>query len=112
MYDEWIDIVKYMYNKEDSLSLTIKIKNAIQKRPNEKRKSIRGKRRNLSSDIQKENCLPFIQFLKILLDFQLDVRFHFFFFKKFDFFFFFFFFFGKKFFKKTKKKKKKKKNFK
>jgi Ca2+-binding EF-hand superfamily protein len=74
--DEWVDIIKYMYNKEDSVNVIIKVNEAIRQI-----KAKKGRRTNSSGGRQQEdeeeeddkgtNRIPYNEFLRVLLTFQL-----------------------------------------
>eukprot|EP01029_Cantina_marsupialis_P007920 TRINITY_DN1903_c0_g1_i1.p1 TRINITY_DN1903_c0_g1~~TRINITY_DN1903_c0_g1_i1.p1 ORF type:complete len:660 (+),score=241.96 TRINITY_DN1903_c0_g1_i1:96-2075(+) len=65
--EEWVDIVKYMYNREDSLSLIVLIKDLAkeqtQMRTSPSRRAIR--------EPEVKESVKYGDFVKILLDFQL-----------------------------------------
>jgi Ca2+-binding EF-hand superfamily protein len=71
--EEWTDIIKYMYNHEDSVVLIMKCKDYIEacqasRAPKETRRNRREARQDESRDAGK---IMYEDFLKILLDFQL-----------------------------------------
>lgn len=72
--EEWVDIVKYMYNKEDSVNVIMKVTEAIQAIQN---KLNRGNSRQIGSTSptksipNNQNKVPFKIFLKVLLTYQL-----------------------------------------
>ena len=61
--EEWVDIIKYMYNKEDSVNVIVKVQDAINK--------LNFRRQKNKRDALKDNKIPYNEFLKVLLDFQL-----------------------------------------
>jgi hypothetical protein len=61
--EEWVEIVKYMYNKEDSVNVIVKVQEAINK--------INKRRQKAKKELLKDNRIPYKDFLKVLLDFQL-----------------------------------------
>ena len=71
--EEWVDIIKYMYNHEDSVSLIMKCKDLIasQNRVEDQNRAVRGRGRAQEVDNREGSKLAFTDFLKILLDFQL-----------------------------------------
>ena len=81
--DEWVDIIKYMYNHDDGLSLMVLVKDAIRDLPAPKvRNPIKNnkftRRRGSMLAMQEEQRslansgrIPYRVFLKVLLDFQL-----------------------------------------
>jgi len=72
--EEWSDIIKYMYNHEDSVTLIMKCKDLIQfqAREAEANKPVRGRGRTTPAQDAKESSkMAFSDFLKVLLDFQL-----------------------------------------
>ncbi|KAG2393970.1 hypothetical protein C9374_003734 [Naegleria lovaniensis] len=68
--EEWVDIVKYMYNKEDSLNIIMKVTEAVQAIQT---KLNRGNSRisSPSKSIGVSNKIPFKIFMKVLLTYQL-----------------------------------------
>merc|ERR1712166_1650290 len=72
--EEWTDIIKYMYNHEDSVSLIIKCKDYIEasQHSQQQQPAQRRGRRDTREEAQRESGkMMFDDFLKILLDFQL-----------------------------------------
>jgi hypothetical protein len=72
--EEWSDIIKYMYNHEDSVTLIMKCKDLIslQAREEEANKPVRGRGRAAQAQDAKESTkMAYSDFLKVLLDFQL-----------------------------------------
>eukprot|EP01063_Lacrimia_lanifica_P005883 TRINITY_DN13544_c0_g1_i1.p1 TRINITY_DN13544_c0_g1~~TRINITY_DN13544_c0_g1_i1.p1 ORF type:complete len:715 (+),score=385.54 TRINITY_DN13544_c0_g1_i1:85-2229(+) len=67
--EEWVDIVKYMYNAEDSVSIIMRVREIIkEKRPPRRRAG----RRTETEQAKDSNNLLYHDFLKVLLDFQLQ----------------------------------------
>jgi len=64
--EEWVDVVKYMYNKEDSVNVIMRVTEAIQ---SIQAKLNRGNSRSPSKNQQ--NKIPYRVFLKVLLTYQL-----------------------------------------
>jgi len=75
--EEWVDIVKYMYNREDSLNLTVMVKDLVRSQPKPpKAPPGRGRpreagRRKSDADKLRAGTVRFADFLQVLLDFQL-----------------------------------------
>jgi len=72
--EEWVDIIKYMYNHEDSVTLIMKCKDLIasQAKAEEQMKPARGRGRSQQAPENKEAVkMAYNDFLKVLLDFQL-----------------------------------------
>ncbi|KAJ9457554.1 putative structural maintenance of chromosome (SMC) family protein [Diplonema papillatum] len=68
--EEWVDIVKYMYNAEDSVSIIMRVREVIKEKNPPRR---RAGRRNRADPLPREqNSLLYGDFLKVLLDFQLQ----------------------------------------
>jgi hypothetical protein len=69
--EEWVDIIKYMYNHEDSVTLIMKCKDLIasQNKAEDMNRPARGRGRAIES--KEVTKLAFTEFLKVLLDFQL-----------------------------------------
>eukprot|EP01065_Artemidia_motanka_P025667 TRINITY_DN30644_c0_g1_i1.p1 TRINITY_DN30644_c0_g1~~TRINITY_DN30644_c0_g1_i1.p1 ORF type:complete len:709 (+),score=218.55 TRINITY_DN30644_c0_g1_i1:52-2127(+) len=66
--DEWVDIVKYMYNADDSVSIIMRVREVIREKNPPRRKV--GRRAEAP---QKEvNSIGYQDFVKVLLDFQLQ----------------------------------------
>jgi Ca2+-binding EF-hand superfamily protein len=61
--EEWVDIIKYMYNKEDSVNVIVKVQEAINK--------LNLRRQKNKKEQLRDNKIPYNEFLKVLLDFQL-----------------------------------------
>lgn len=61
--EEWVDIIKYMYNKEDSVNVIVKVQDAINK--------LNLRRQKNKKELLRDNKIPYNEFLKVLLDFQL-----------------------------------------
>jgi hypothetical protein len=66
--DEWIDIVKYMYNTEDSISIIMRIKDILKQKVGPVRR-IGTSRRAAKEEAPQ---LLYAEFLRTLLDFQLE----------------------------------------
>jgi hypothetical protein len=73
--EEWVDIIKYMYNHEDSVTLIMKCKDLIasQSRVDQEQvKPARGRGRTApATDSREMTKTAYTDFLKVLLDFQL-----------------------------------------
>jgi len=72
--EEWVDIIKYMYNHEDSVTLIMKCKDLIasQTKAEESVKPARGRGRTAAANDNREATkMAYTDFLKVLLDFQL-----------------------------------------
>lgn len=78
--EEWMDIIKYMYNHSDSLALIVMVNDLIRQQPAapaapssgiSKRKGRRAPRTTASGHDDNKGAVPFNAFLKVLLDFQL-----------------------------------------
>eukprot|EP00759_Apiculatamorpha_spiralis_P032820 PhF_6_TR34175/c0_g1_i1/m.50008 len=70
--EEWVDIVKYMYNAEDSVTIIMRIKEII-KQTQKPRRNLPGRRGGSPLADQREaTAIPYTEFLKVLLDFQLE----------------------------------------
>ncbi|KAL9655035.1 hypothetical protein ABK040_008818 [Willaertia magna] len=67
--EEWVDIIKYMYNNEDSIAVIIKVNDVIREN-----QLISGKAKNSSFDAEKGNKVPYRLFVEVLLDFQLEAH--------------------------------------
>ena len=66
--EEWVDIVKYMYNAEDAVSIIMRVREVIKEKNPPRRRS--GRRNDQKkSDL---NSIMYTDFLKVLLDFQLQ----------------------------------------
>ena len=69
--EEWVDIIKYMYNHEDSLALTVMVNDLIQSTPAPP-KTPRRRRLDAAPEVPPvKGRVKFKAFLKVLLDFQL-----------------------------------------
>ncbi|ORC89575.1 putative structural maintenance of chromosome (SMC) family protein [Trypanosoma theileri] len=68
--DEWVDIVKYMYNTEDAVSLIMQIRDHLRQisQPHRRRAATQKSQDIAGKD---EVRLPYMDFVHILLDFQL-----------------------------------------
>jgi len=71
--DEWTDIIKYMYNPEDSVNLIVKCKEfiAASQEQQQRQVSARGRRGTREQEARDQGKIMYDDFLKILLDFQL-----------------------------------------
>eukprot|EP01059_Diplonema_ambulator_P005993 TRINITY_DN15773_c0_g1_i1.p1 TRINITY_DN15773_c0_g1~~TRINITY_DN15773_c0_g1_i1.p1 ORF type:complete len:738 (+),score=258.44 TRINITY_DN15773_c0_g1_i1:43-2256(+) len=69
--EEWVDIVKYMYNAEDSVSIIMRVREVIKEKNPPRRRSLAG-RRSESLAPREQNSILYQDFLKVLLDFQLQ----------------------------------------
>jgi hypothetical protein len=80
--EEWTDIIKYMYNHQDSLSLVVMVKDLCRQRAKQQQFSSTvgddgtGRRRKTTgghagTKRSEAMAIPFPMFLKVLLDFQL-----------------------------------------
>ena len=81
--EEWVDIIKYMYNHDDGLSLMVLVKDAIRdlpvgkvKNPKKNNKFTRRRGSMIAMHDEQESIarsgrIPYRLFLKVLLDFQL-----------------------------------------
>ncbi|KAG2393869.1 hypothetical protein C9374_003633 [Naegleria lovaniensis] len=67
--DEWVDIIKYMYNKEDSLTVIIRVNDAILE--HQKLQMTLGSP-TMNKSFEKATRVPYKTFLEVLLDFQLE----------------------------------------
>uniref|UniRef100_A0A7S1KQN4 EF-hand domain-containing protein n=1 Tax=Percolomonas cosmopolitus TaxID=63605 RepID=A0A7S1KQN4_9EUKA len=78
--EEWVDIIKYMYNKEDSVSVIVNVKEAIRRYNQYNRSNDDGSmsarsnrsRAQGSSSAKNQNRILYSEFVKVLLDFQLN----------------------------------------
>lgn len=68
--EEWVDIVKYMYNTEDSVTIIMRVKDLLKQRAQPRRRTTR--RSAAASDKEEPANLLYSEFLRILLDFQLE----------------------------------------
>lgn len=66
--EEWVDIVKYMYNAEDSVSIIMRVREVIKERNPPRRRT--GRR--TEPQPRENNAILYQDFLKVLLDFQLQ----------------------------------------
>ena len=71
--EEWVDIVKYMYNQEDSVTIIMRIKDLLKQRAAPRRGASR-RAKSAGTDAAKPNepQLGYNEFVRILLDFQLE----------------------------------------
>jgi Ca2+-binding EF-hand superfamily protein len=72
--DEWTDIVKYMYNTDDSVTILMRIKDILKQRQAPRRRQMARSRRELAREAEDvpDPTLSYREFLRILLDFQLE----------------------------------------
>lgn len=72
--DEWLDIVKYMYNSEDSVSIIMRIREVLKQRAAPRRRTAAAAATSRRSAPQKDEdpLLTYQEFIRILLDFQLE----------------------------------------
>eukprot|EP01064_Diplonema_japonicum_P017936 TRINITY_DN2643_c0_g1_i1.p1 TRINITY_DN2643_c0_g1~~TRINITY_DN2643_c0_g1_i1.p1 ORF type:complete len:767 (+),score=265.50 TRINITY_DN2643_c0_g1_i1:80-2302(+) len=68
--EEWVDIVKYMYNAEDSVSIIMRVREVIKEKNPPRRRAVG--RRTDSGAPREQNSILYHDFLKVLLDFQLQ----------------------------------------
>lgn len=68
--EEWIDVVKYMYNNEDAVSIIMRIRDILKQRamPQRRRAHVRGQPPPKEEDV----LLSYNEFIRTLLDFQLE----------------------------------------
>ncbi|EAN99004.1 hypothetical protein, conserved [Trypanosoma cruzi] len=68
--DEWVDIVKYMYNTEDAVSIIMRVRDYLRQVSQPRRRSSIQRGHEIASihDVQ----LPYAELIRILLDFQLE----------------------------------------
>jgi Ca2+-binding EF-hand superfamily protein len=75
-HDEWVDIVKYMYNTEDSVSIIMRVEDVLKQRqaPQRRREARRGSATTGrdGKGAQEDKSIAYSDFLRILLDFQLE----------------------------------------
>ena len=75
-HDEWVDIVKYMYNTEDSVSIIMRVEDVLKQRqaPQRRREARRGTATTGrdGKGAQEDKSIAYSDFLRILLDFQLE----------------------------------------
>lgn len=72
--EEWVDIIKYMYNHEDSLALIVMVNDLIQATQQQQSTAPAPRRRRDAKDREPagpKGRVRFKAFLKVLLDFQL-----------------------------------------
>lgn len=67
--EEWIDIVKYMYNNEDAVSVIMRIRDILKQKAQPRRRQ--AVRRGTPAD-DKPPQIGYAEFLRTLLDFQLE----------------------------------------
>lgn len=72
--EEWVDIIKYMYNKEDSVNVIVNVKEAIRRYNQYNKSSNDGSQsaRKRGTGSSSQNRIPYNDFVKVLLDFQLN----------------------------------------
>lgn len=76
--EEWVDIVKYMYNNEDAVTIIMRIRDVLkqQARPRRAASAAATTRRSITAkEAAEENAqllLSYNEFIRILLDFQLE----------------------------------------
>jgi Ca2+-binding EF-hand superfamily protein len=71
--EEFVDIIKYMYNRDDSVAILLRLNDTREKQLMEYKESIRGSRHVIKpEDEQNAQKLAYAEFCKILLDFQLS----------------------------------------
>ena len=75
--EEWVDIVKYMYNAEDSVSIVMRINDTIQQQGGGRRRTVTRGYNTISRTTGKgqdadSKAISYQQLLRILLDFQLE----------------------------------------
>ena len=67
--EEWIDIVKYMYNSEDAVTIIMRIHSALKQKQAPRRRNLG--RRTTEKD-ERDPQITYNEFLRTLLDFQLE----------------------------------------
>ena len=73
--EEWVDIIKYLYNKEDSVAVIILINEAILKiRHTTQNSIVNTSTLNKTSNTDTKNKVSFKLFLEVVLNFQLDTH--------------------------------------
>jgi hypothetical protein len=71
--EEWIDIVKYMYNNEDAVSIIMRIRDILKQRAMpQRRRTTAGSTRGAPQPKEEEVLLSYNEFIRTLLDFQLE----------------------------------------
>ena len=71
--EEWIDIVKYMYNNEDAVSIIMRIRDLLKQRAMpQRRRTTTGSVRGQPAQKEEEVLLSYNEFIRTLLDFQLE----------------------------------------
>lgn len=70
--DEWVDIVKYMYNTEDAVTIIMRVREHIRQvsLPRRRRNIRKGSEATMNEAVQ----LPYADLIRILLDFQLEAH--------------------------------------
>ncbi|EKF31050.1 hypothetical protein MOQ_005121 [Trypanosoma cruzi marinkellei] len=73
--DEWVDIVKYMYNTDDAVSIIMRVRDYLRQVSHPRRRNSIQRGHEIASihDVQ----LPYAELIRILLDFQLEGHEHF-----------------------------------
>lgn len=67
--EEWVDIVKYMYNADDAMNVIVKVREAAVD-PNVPPKKISARR--VDTEPRRQAVIHYSDFVKVLLDFQLS----------------------------------------
>lgn len=72
--EEWVDIVKYMYNNEDAVTIIMRIRDILkhQAQPRRTRRSVVPMTRSQAAKEDEPVLLSYNEFIRILLDFQLE----------------------------------------
>jgi hypothetical protein len=72
--EEWVDIVKYMYNNEDAVTIIMRIRDILkhQAQPRRTRRTAVPTTRSQASKEEEPVLLSYNEFIRILLDFQLE----------------------------------------
>jgi hypothetical protein len=71
--EEWIDIVKYMYNNEDAVSIIMRIRDILKMRAMpQRRRSTAAPTRGAPPVKEEDVLLSYNEFIRTLLDFQLE----------------------------------------
>eukprot|EP00698_Gefionella_okellyi_P019375 TRINITY_DN5930_c0_g1_i1.p1 TRINITY_DN5930_c0_g1~~TRINITY_DN5930_c0_g1_i1.p1 ORF type:complete len:679 (-),score=216.80 TRINITY_DN5930_c0_g1_i1:78-2114(-) len=69
--EEWVDIIKYMYNHEDSVQLIVKVKEVIRQRAQQALAARSDSDRRRDDGQTARNTIAYHDFLQVLLEFQL-----------------------------------------
>lgn len=69
--EEWVDIIKYMYNEDDSLQLIVLVRDAIKAQEHAKQQQPQSSRRVKAQPTQPRGRIAYDDFVNILLEFQL-----------------------------------------